>query len=193
MTTTQHQNLHHSHYGGATRAVNHQRRQHPTRGTPRPSNRFLGWSKIVDILDAYTVGGGFEVWAQIEIAMAVCRWCQFNGLAPNTLQREAPVFAANNQLTVYFAITNPAFPYIVELKVEGSNPNADNATTFAKGLDAGIAKLIEKKVKPDWSDHPGLAVGISCTAQAAQATEDIFQHQGDKPLRINTPNTPIAV
>jgi hypothetical protein len=81
----------------------------------------------------------------------------------------------------------------VDLKIEGSNPNADNATIFAKGLDVDIVKLIEKKVKPEWNDHPGLAVGISCTAQAAQATGNILQHQGDKPLRINIPNTPIAV
>jgi hypothetical protein len=158
-----------------------------------PAIAFWAGTRFVDILDAYTVGGGFEVWAQIEIAVAVRRWCQFNGLAPNTLQREAPVFAANNQLAVDFAITNPTFPHIVELKVEGSNPNADNATIFAKGLDADITKLIEKKVKPEWNDHPGVAVGISFTAHAAQATEDIFQHQGDKPLRINIPNTPIAV
>jgi hypothetical protein len=149
-------------------------------------------TKAANILEAYTVGGGFEVWAQIEIAVAVRRWCQFAGI-PANLQREAPIFAANNQLAVDFAVNYAAFPHIVELKVEGSNPNADNATIFAKGLDADITKLIEKKVKPEWNDHPGLAVGISCTDQAAQATEKIFQNQGDRPLRINIANTPLAL
>jgi hypothetical protein len=68
-------------------------------------------------------------------------------------------------------------------------------TSWLSELEPSFSAVVPKPfvMRPEWNDHPGLAVGISCTAQAAQATENIFQHQGDKSLRINIPNAPIAV
>ncbi|KAJ9663034.1 hypothetical protein H2198_001026 [Neophaeococcomyces mojaviensis] len=148
----------------------------------------------VRIADAYAVGGQFEIWAQVEIAILIRQFCAFYNLPLDTVKREHPVFT-EPALHADFAMLQPAhLTHVVEFKIEGSGANA--VDKFVNAVNQDINRVIEKRFIPALLGPPArpvVCVGVSLTPACDQKMAQTFAMQGDRPTRVQVPASTICL
>jgi hypothetical protein len=123
---------------------------------------FQYWSidQMAKILEIYPQKGGWEGWAQVELALGFTQY-----YADLNTEREVQVYVGNKRRAdlVFTSKSDPRgeIKQIIELKVETSYGDAASAGSFVTNLTTDLDKITDNGVRPEYL--PALVIATGCT------------------------------
>jgi hypothetical protein len=141
----------------------------------------INWATLKSLLigEAYAQSGGWEGWAQVELAIAFKR-----AFPDTTIQREVHSFDVSSY-KADFMLTYPGYrPLIIEIKCESSGQDIPGPSAFWRDYATDLQKATNYLINPTYLPADVWTIGFTCNDDVSNKGQELLKEGKFRPYNV---------